>query len=83
MDWVVFKSFDNRALAEMMAERFNANEVPTKIDYGVYHIGVDAVNLYVPEKLVHRAKWLCNETALSDEELDFLATGSLPADEDC
>lgn len=77
MDWVLFKSFDNRALAEMMSERFLSNDVPTKIDYGAYHSGVDGVHVYVPSHLVHRAKWLCNETALSDEELNYLATGEL------
>jgi hypothetical protein len=78
MDWVIFQSFDNRSLADMLSERFEANDIPTKIDYGAYHPGVDGVHLYVPSHLVHRAKWLCNESALSDEELVFLATGELP-----
>lgn len=79
MEWTIFKSFDNRALAEMMSERFRSNGIPTKIDYGAYNSGVDGVRLYVPQELVHRARWLTSETALSDEELDYLATGELPA----
>lgn len=36
----------------------------------------------MPQDLVHRARWLAKETALSDEELDYLATGELPASKD-
>lgn len=82
MDWVIFQSFDNRSLADMLSERLEANDVPTKIDYGAYHPGVDGVSLYVPSHLVHRAKWLCKETALSEEELVFLATGELSGPKD-
>ena len=77
MEWTIFKSFDNRALAEMISERFQLNGIPTKLDYGAYNSGVDGVRLYVPQNLVHRARWLTSETALSDEELDYLATGEL------
>ncbi|HSM40078.1 MAG TPA: hypothetical protein VK862_04965 [Afifellaceae bacterium] len=82
MEWIIFKSFDNRVLAEMMSERFRLNGVPTKIDYGAYTSGVDGVHLYVPQDLVDRARWLTRETALSDEELDYLATGELPDSKD-
>lgn len=54
MEWIIFKSFDNRALAEMMSERLRLNGVPTKIDYGAYNSRVDGVHLYVPRDLVHR-----------------------------
>ncbi|MCP3908453.1 MAG: hypothetical protein GY712_10610 [Oceanicoccus sp.] len=77
MKWTVFKSFDHQSMAELMSERLRSNGVPTRIDFGAYHSGVDGVHLYVASHMLHRARWLTSETALSDEELDYLATGEL------
>ena len=77
MEWTIFKTFDSRSMADMLAELFRSNDVPTKIDYGIYGSGLDGVYLYVPSNLVHRAKWLTAETKFSDEELNYLATGEL------
>jgi len=82
MDWTIFKSFDNRALAEMMSELFQTNDVPTKIDYGAYNSGVDGVHLYVASHMLHRARWLISDSAFTDEELSYLATGKLAGEKE-
>ncbi len=69
MDWTVLETFDNAALADMNAGRLNNNGVPTRVDYGAYHSGVDGVRLYVPRELADHARSLLNDRVMSDEEL--------------
>lgn len=34
--------------------------------------------MFVPKSLVHRARWIAAQLPVSDEELEYLATGKLP-----
>jgi hypothetical protein len=82
MDWTLFKTFDNRADAELLAARLQNDEVPTRIDYGALECGVDGISVYVASQLVHRARWVEAGAPISEEELRFLATGQLRDDDD-
>lgn len=77
LNWQVFKVFENGSEAELLKDFLQKNGVPVKIDHGILESGVDGVYLYVPEELVHRAKWFAADSAFTDEELDYLATGKL------
>lgn len=69
MKWIVLRTFDNTALADLTAGRLNNNGVQTRIDYGAYRSGVDGVRLYIPREQVRQAEQLLAETALTEEEL--------------
>ena len=81
MDWELFKTVDDRGTAEMLAELFKSNDIPTRIDYGALQAGIDGVRVYVPAELAHRARWILTDQGFSDEELSYLATGKLPDDD--
>lgn len=38
--------------------------------------------VFVPKKLAHRARWMVAQLPPSDAELEFLATGKLPGQEE-
>ena len=78
MDWELFKTVNDRGTAELLTELFRNNDIPTRIDYGAFESGVDGVRIYVSAELAHRARWVTADTGYSEEELSFLATGSLP-----
>ncbi len=78
MEWEVFKTFDDRANAELVADHLTQNGVPARIDYGSLESGVDGIRLYVSSQLAHRARWLLSESEFTDSELEYLATGKLP-----
>ena len=78
MDWELFKTVDDRGTAEMLAELFKSNGIPTRIDYGALETGMDGVRIFVSSELAHRARWLLADQEFSDEELTYLATGKLP-----
>jgi len=61
----------------LLKEFLQKNGVPVKIDHGTLKSGVDGVYVFVPQELMHRAKWFTADSAFSDEELEFLATGKL------
>ena len=77
MKWQMFREFDNGSEAELLKEYLQKNGVPVKIDHGTLESGVDGVRLFVPNELIHRAKWFAADSSFSDEELSYLATGSL------
>ena len=80
MNWCLFKVFENSSEAELTKDFLQKNGVPVKIDFGSLESGVDGVHLFVTESLLHRAKWIIADSAFTDTELDYLATGQLDND---
>ncbi len=77
MEWKLFKTVDDRANAELIANRLMSDEVPARIDYGSLEAGLEGFKIYVPAELLHRAKWLLSDAGYTDEELAYLSTGKL------
>ena len=82
MEWELFETFDDRYTAEMLAELFRNNNIPTRIDYGALASGVDGFRIYIMADLAHRARWITAGSRYSEEELSYLATGSLSNETD-
>lgn len=75
MEWVILKTLDDRANAELLSERLNSENMPNKIDYGSLEVGLEGFRLYVPGSLLGRARQLIADTDYTDEELNYLSTG--------
>ncbi len=77
MNWVLLKTFENRASADSVMELLQKNGVRARVDYGALEVGLGGIALYVEAELEHRAKWVTSSPDYSDEELEYLATGGL------
>ena len=74
-------TFDDEASAEVLAGMLRSEGVPTEVRPISPIPGiVDEVQVYVPTSLAHRARWLMKSSKVSDEELQFAATGEIGSD---
>jgi len=73
MEWVIFKTFDDRANAELLSDRLKHEGVANRLDYGSLEVGIDGFSLYVPSDLLDRAKLLTADAGFTDDELNDLA----------
>ncbi len=77
--WEEFESFADEASAEALAEMLLAEGVPTRIKTRSPVPGVvENVRVLVPGNLAHRARFIVASTKVSDEELEYAATGEHP-----
>jgi hypothetical protein len=78
-EWALFRVVADRTEADRIATLLESSGVPAYVDHGALGLGLDGgCRIFVAGDLVHRARWLTADTAITDEELDFLATGKLP-----
>ena len=78
MEWQLFESLPDPASAKVRVGLLQNGGVPAKVvckeelpgDRTWYEV-------FVPSVLFHRAKWLSAESRVTDQELDFAATGEL------
>jgi hypothetical protein len=81
-DWELCKSFADRGSAEVICARLASEGVPAQVDALALAGGVQSeYRVVVPSTLVHRARWVLAQLPPSDAELEYLATGRLPAQE--
>ncbi len=74
-------TFEDEASAQLLASMLRDEGVPTEVRPISPLPGiVDEVQVYVLTSLAHRANWLINSSKVSDEELQFAATGELGHD---
>lgn len=67
--------------AQVIAERLNAEGVPTRVQSDSAILGVARTcDIWVPAELVRRARSLLGSSQFSDAELSYLATGKLGSD---
>jgi hypothetical protein len=67
--------------AQVLAERLNAEGVPTRVQMDSELLGVARrCEILVPAELIHRARSLLASSQFSDAELSYLATGQLASD---
>ena len=75
IDWLVFKSFANRNAAEILCSQLELEGVGSRIE--AHEIEAE-FHVLVPSNLAHRARWITSQLQPTEQELEFLATGSLP-----
>ena len=78
-----FRAFPERAAAESLCSWLEFEGVPTYIRPRTLASGLEAdFVVFVATKLAHRARWIVAQLPPSDAELEFLATGKLPGQEE-
>jgi hypothetical protein len=79
--WQSLLTVSDTISAQALAERLNAEGVPTKIEMDSSLLGeARGCEILVPGELLQRARWLLSSGQFSDEELTYLATGELSSD---
>jgi hypothetical protein len=78
-DWVAFRSFPDESAAVALCGQLRSSECPAKFESRAIGNAVETqYTVFVPKSLEHRARWIIAQLPISDEELEFLATGKLP-----
>ncbi len=78
-----FRTFPDRGSAESMCSWFEFEGVPSYVEARALSGGIESqFVVYVLKKLAHRARWIVAQLPPSDAELDFLATGKLPGQQE-
>lgn len=82
-EWKPFKVFPDLSAAETLRLQLEHHAVPTRIESRALEIGLEAqFCVYLSKALAHRARWILAQLPVTDAELDFLATGKLPGEEE-
>jgi hypothetical protein len=80
--WIVVASVYDVSIAHSLAALLNAELVPTEVVAGSRVIGEARVwEVRVPSVISERARLLLAPSLLSEAELDYLATGTLPGND--
>jgi hypothetical protein len=77
-DWSVVDKFGDRISAQALYGLLEAEKVPCYFASNevVPGLGTEFAVL-VPTHLLHRARWICEQSRVSEQELADLATGEL------
>jgi hypothetical protein len=83
-DWELLQTYSSASAAEVDAAYLRSEGVAAKVrPVGDIPGTVDGAQVMVDSTLVHRARWLLKFDAVSEAELEYLATGSLaPPDQE-
>jgi hypothetical protein len=74
-----FQTFSDRGSAESLCSLLEFEGVPSYVESRAHEM---QFVVCVLKQLAHRARWIVAQLPPTDEELDFLATGKLPGQED-
>ena len=75
--WCTFGEFDSQVTAEVIRSLLEAESVDCAIVSARLELGIPAkFVLSVPRSKLHRARWIVEQSDLTDRELEFLATGT-------
>jgi hypothetical protein len=78
-DWCVLGTYPDRFTAEADAGFLRSERVAAKVEViGDFPGQERGARLWVDAALEHRARWLLKLGAVSEAELEYLATGKLP-----
>lgn len=82
-DYEEFKSFPDRGPAESLRSWLEFEGVPCYVEpRGLSSAMETTFVVFVLKKLTHRARWIVAQMPPTDAELEFLATGKLPGQEE-
>ena len=73
-DWELFQSFPDEGAALTLAGQLRSSDCPAKVSPRKLSSGLETeYQVYVPQSLAHRARWILAQLPVSDEELESLA----------
>ena len=82
-NWELFRAFHDRSPAEALRSWLDFEGVPCMLESRALESAMEgSFCVFVDKSLAHRARWIVAQLPPSDEELDFLATGRLPGQEE-
>ena len=82
-EWELFRTFPDRGPAETMRSWLEFEGVPCNLEARALENAREGqFCLFVAKSLAHRARWVVAQLPPSDAELEFLATGKFPGQED-
>jgi hypothetical protein len=82
-EWCVLETYADRIAAEADAGYLRSEMVAAKVEVVSDFPGQErGAQLWVDAALAHRARWLLKLSAVSEAELEYLATGKLPTSTD-
>lgn len=82
-EWVVFRAFPEQSAAAALSGQLEAGGCPARFEARALGNAVETdYCVFVPKSLAHRARWILAQLPVTDEELEFLATGKLPGQEE-
>jgi hypothetical protein len=80
-DWQEFAAFSDSVSAEVAAELLRSEGVPVDVASDEPLPGLSqGFRLKVPPDMLHRARWVMSNASFTEEELAFIATGTLDSD---
>ena len=78
-----FRAFQDRGSAESLCSWLEFEGVPSYVESRALSGAVETTFVvFVLKKLAHRARWITAQLPPTDAELDFLATGKLPGQDE-
>jgi hypothetical protein len=81
-DWALLASLPDAPSAQALVDALLAYGVLARIESEPALLGeVRNCDVMVKATLLHRARWFVAQGQISDAELEFLATGSLPSED--
>ena len=81
-DWVLLTSVGEAPCAQALVDALIAYGVPARVASDPALLGEKRYcDVLVQVSLAHRARWFLAQGEISEAELAFLATGTLPSDE--
>jgi hypothetical protein len=79
--WQEFAAYSDSVSAEVAAELLRSEGVPVDVTSDEPMPGLSqGFRLKIPADMLHRARWVMSNASFTDEELAFIATGSLDSD---
>jgi len=80
--WAHLTNLPDAPAAQLLVDALIGYGVPARMESEPALLGeVRHCRVLVDASLLHRARWFLAQGQISDAELDFLATGSLPSEE--
>ena len=77
----LLKLLSNRIEADSMVAYLQSSGIPAYVDYGALAVGLEGTyKVFVSAAMLGQAKMATSSSEISDEELNFLATGERPGD---
>jgi hypothetical protein len=78
-----FRTFPDRGPADSMCSWLEFEGVPSYVEPRGLSSGMETqFVVFVLQKLAHRARWIVAQMPPTDAELEFLATGKLPGQQE-
>ena len=81
-EWTLLTTSPSTVSAELVAGRLRSEGVPVDVRADTAILGEARLcRIFVPSGLLKQARWIIEADAVSEEELEFLATGQRPSKE--